>query len=258
VLFQPPKSIFIAIVLTASHLLAYLIGYKADEKLEPSPVDIEKKITIPSVSTISNKKPTKKESRNLVDFKKDDYKSKVPINFQTTINLKKAVENMHPSQLNHYLSKYFNSDDLVKISDHEGFAQRLIDLYSGEEKNLEKPLFPEGEIAISTTKQYPVERVDFFSIQKNMRLYAHLRLDDSASLLSEVFIKWERADDSKILLFEKKLFDSSLYENWVSIVPQGGWKDGEYHVSFYHFNAQMTKIAGYTYFLNNVWDSPES
>jgi hypothetical protein len=44
VLFQPPKSIFIAIVLTASHLLAYLIGYKADEKLEPSPVDIEKKL----------------------------------------------------------------------------------------------------------------------------------------------------------------------------------------------------------------------
>ena len=67
-------------MLTASHLLAYLIGYKADEKLEPSPGDIEKKITIPSVSTITNKNPTKKESRHLVDFKKDDYKSKVLLN----------------------------------------------------------------------------------------------------------------------------------------------------------------------------------
>ena len=258
-LFQPPKSIFIAIVLTASHLLAYLIGYKADEKLEPSPEDIEKKITIPSVSTITNKNPTKKESRNLVDFKKDDYKSKVPINFQTTINLKTAVENMHRDQLNHYLSKYFNSDDLVKISDHEAFAQRLIDLYSGEEKNLEnESLFPKGEIAIGKTKHYPAEIVDIFSVQKNVRLYAHLRQDDSASLISEVFIKWEHINDNKILLFEKKLFDSSLHENWVSIIPQGGWRDGEYQVSFYHFNTQMTQIASYTYYLNEVWDASEN
>lgn len=258
-LFHSPKSIFITIVLTASHLLAYLIGYKADEKLEPSPEDIEKKITIPSVSTITNKNPTKKESRHLVDFKKDDYKSKVLLNSPTTNNLKTAIESMHPDQLNSYLSKYFDREDLNKINDHEAFAQRLIDLYAGEEEQSEEqPVFAMGEIAIGTTEHYPAEKVDFFSIEKNARIYAHLKLDDSASLLTEAFIKWEQVGDNKILLFEKKLFNSSSYKNWVSIVPQGGWRDGEYRVSFFHFNAQMTKIASYTYFLNEVWDTPKN
>jgi len=85
-----------------------------------------------------------------------------------------------------------------------------------------------------------------------------IKLDDSASLLSEVFIKWERVSDSKLLLFEKKLFDSSNYKNLVSIVPQGGWKDGEIRVSFYQFNTQMRKIASYSYFLNDITGSPES
>jgi len=259
VLFQSPKSIFIAIVLTASHLLAYLIGYKAYEKLEPSAKDIEEKITIPSVRPITNKNPTKKESRHLVDFRKDDYKSKILINSPTTNNLKTVIESMHPDQLNSYLSKYFERDDLEAIGDREAFAQRLIDLYTGEEEQSdEQPVFAKGEIAVGTTERYPTEKVDFFSIQKNARLYAHLKLDDSAHLISEVFIKWERIADNKLLLFEKKLFDATLYENWVSIIPQGGWRDGEYQVSFYHFNAQMTQIASYTYYLNKVWDASEN
>jgi hypothetical protein len=111
---------------------------------------------------------------------------------------------MHPDQLNIYLSKYFERDDLEAIGDREAFAQRLLDLYTGEEEqSKEQPVFAKGEIAVGTTERYPTEKVDFFSIQKNVRLYAHLKLDDSADLISEVFIKWERIADNKLLLFEK-------------------------------------------------------
>ena len=96
-------------------------------------------------------------------------------------------------------------DQQLYFSDREAFAKRLIDLYSGEEESSqEQPIFAKGEIAVGTTEHYPAERVNIFSIQKNARLYAHVKLDDSASLLSEVFIKWERISDNKLLLFEKK------------------------------------------------------
>lgn len=212
------------------------------------------------------KSTEKKHTKNNPDqkipnphFKKEDYKPELPSYLPTANNLRTAVENMHPDQLNNYLSKYFERDDLETIGDREAFAQRLIDLYSGQEESAELPISsPRGEIAVSANKQYPTERLDSFSIHKGARLYAHLKLEDSASLLSEVFIKWERIADRKLLLFEKKLFDSTSYKNWVSIAPQGGWRDGEYQVSFYHFNSQMRKIASYSYFLNDVSDSPES
>lgn len=256
--FKSPNSILIGFVLMVSHLTAYLTGYALHEKPEPFAMAQEKKI-IRSFEKNITKDSHEKSSSHQPNLNNKDYAPKVPSNFPTANNLRTAVESMHPDQLNNYLSKYFETGDLEKINDREAFAQRLIDLYSGEEEILEEqPFFPKGKIAISTNKQYPAERLDSFSVNNDVRLYAHLKLDNSASLLSEVFIKWERADDKKILLFEKKLFDSTRYENWVSIAPQGGWRDGEYHVSFYHFNSQMSKIASYTYFLNEVSDSPES
>lgn len=250
---QPYKSILIIVVLMTSHLTAYYMGCGVYEKSKHSRVSEWEKTV-----TSTEKKHKKNNSEKRIPsphLKKDDYKPELPYFLPPANNLRTAVENMHPDQLNSYLSKYFERDDLEAIGDREAFAQRLIDLYTGEE---EQPVFAKGEIAVGTTERYPTEKVDFFSIQKNDRLYAHLKLDDSADLISEVFIKWERIADNKLLLFEKKLFDATLYENWVSIIPQGGWRDGEYQVSFYHFNAQMTQIASYTYYLNEVWDASEN
>jgi hypothetical protein len=255
---QPYKSILIFILLMASHLSAFYMGYGAYEKSKPSILVFEQEKTVKSAEQKYNKNNTDKKISNS-HFKKEDYKPELPSYFPTVNNLRTAIEHMHPNQLNSYLSKYFESDDLDNISDREAFAKRLIDLYSGEEESSqEQPIFAKGEIAVGTTEHYPAERVNIFSIQKNARLYAHVKLDDSASLLSEVFIKWERISDNKLLLFEKKMFDATRYENWVSIIPQGGWRDGEYQISFYHFNAQMTQIASYTYYLNEVWDISEN
>lgn len=252
------KNVFIVIVLMASHFSAFYIGYNAYEKSKPSIVVFEQEKTVKSAEQKHNKNNTDKKTSN-PHLKKEDYKPELPSYFPTVNNLRTAVENMHPNQLNSYLSKYFERDDLDNISDREAFAKRLIDLYTGEEESSqEQPIFGKGEIAVGTTEHYPAERVNIFSIQKNARLYAHLKLDDSASLLSEVFIKWERISDNKLLLFEKKMFDATRHENWVSIIPQGGWRDGEYQVSFYHFNAQMTQIASYTYYLNKVWNASEN
>ena len=253
--FLSTKSVFIASLVVASHLTAYFLGYAANEKPKPNLSDLGN-------HSFSDNRPEKIISQDIQSTpkpKNSEYQAPHPLNFLNGNNLKTVVETMHPAQLNNYLSKYFDSDDLNKIGDQGAFAQRLIDLYSGEEKTLDhQQPTPKGEIAVATTIDYPLEKIDIFSIHKDARLYAHLKLDDSASLLSEVFIKWERVSDSKLLLFEKKLFDSSSYKNWVSIVPQGGWKDGEYRVSFYQFNTQMRKIASYSYFLNDITGSPES
>lgn len=72
-------------------------------------------------------------------------------------------------------------------------------------------------------------------------------------------IKWTlRCNYDYKIFFFLHITHPTRYENWVSIIPQGGWKDGEYRVSFYHFNAQMTQIASYTYYLNEVWDASEN
>ena len=240
-----------------SHLTAYYLGYGVYEESKQSKLSKWEKTVTSTEKKHKNNNPEKKIPSPYL--KKDNYKPELPSYLPAANNLRTTVENMHPDRLNTYLSKYFERDDLEAIGDREAFAQRLIDLYAGEEEQSEEqPVFAKGEIAVGTTERYPTEKVDFFSIQKNDRLYAHLKLDDSANLISEVFIKWERIADNKLLLFEKKLFDATLYENWVSIIPQGGWRDGEYQVSFYHFNAQMTQIASYTYYLNEVWDASEN
>lgn len=60
----------------------------------------------------------------------------------------------------------------------------------------------------------------------------------------EVFVKWTRVDDPKILLFNHYPIKSDAETNYVWMRPEDGWDPGEYRVDFYTADDSLTPIAG--------------
>ena len=250
--YSPYKRIFIAVLLLVSHSTAFFFGYllletKAvvalapEEFTPPSP-----RILAEAVGTKITPKIVAAQIPNLPN------KDISPSDKITYSHLNHLIEDLHPQQLNSYLSKYFDKGDLEKINDRERFAQRLVDLYSGEDSVTEQQWDRfDAEMAVGISENYPQQPINHLSIaSEENKIYAHLKLNQSPSFLAEGFVRWQRMADNKLLLFEKKIFDPTSNTHWVSLIPQDGWQDGEYHVDFYSFDSQMQPIASLSYFLN--------
>lgn len=252
-IFQSPRYLNTAVLLLASHIIAFYLGHSISETPEVQPADIAVK-TIPLSCEPSTGKTAAKNNKK--ELKPRIKNSNNPTINKATVddNLKNIVKQMHPNQLNSYLSKYFDKDDLEKINDREAFAQRLLDLYSGENSATEQQWDSfDAEMVIGINENYPQQLNNHLSIaSEENKIYAHLKLNQSPSFLSEVFVRWKRVADNKLLLFEKKLFNPTSNTHWVSVIPHGGWQDGEYHVDFYSFDSQMQPIASQSYFLSVV------
>jgi len=241
----------VVVLLLISHLTAYFFGYLSLEKkavVQPTPGEFKNPSPRGSTGVITTKIP-ENIAEQIPNLPHKDISPPGRTAYSLLHNL---IEDLHPEQLNSYLSKYFDKDDLEKINGHEIFAQRLLDLYSGESTEIESSQNRvDAEIAIGINENYPQQPTNHLSItSREGKIYAHLKLHQSPSLLSEVFVKWERIADNKLLLFEKKPINPLSNTNWVSLIPQDGWQDGEYHVSFYTFDSEMQTIAGMTYFLS--------
>ena len=66
----------------------------------------------------------------------------------------------------------------------------------------------------------------------------------------EVFVKWTRVDDPKIMLFNHYPIKSDAETNYVWMRPKEGWDPGEYRVDFYTADDSLTPIAGGWYVID--------
>jgi hypothetical protein len=68
---------------------------------------------------------------------------------------------------------------------------------------------------------------------------------------NEVFVKWTRVDDPKIMLFNHYPIRSDEEFNYVWLNPTGGWDAGEYEVNFYVADDSLTPLAGGRYVIDS-------
>lgn len=66
----------------------------------------------------------------------------------------------------------------------------------------------------------------------------------------EVFVKWTRVDDPKIMLFNHYPIKANADTNYVWMRPKEGWDPGEYRVDFYTADDTLTPIAGGWYMID--------
>ncbi len=59
----------------------------------------------------------------------------------------------------------------------------------------------------------------------------------------EVFVKWTRLDDPKIMLFNHYPIRPSSAHNYVWLEPEDGWDAGEYQVNFYTADDTLTPLS---------------
>ncbi len=67
----------------------------------------------------------------------------------------------------------------------------------------------------------------------------------------EVFVKWTRLDDPKIMLFNHYPIRSGEDFNYVWLSPKAGWDPGEYEVNFYTADESLLPLAGGRYSIDS-------
>jgi hypothetical protein len=67
----------------------------------------------------------------------------------------------------------------------------------------------------------------------------------------EVFVKWTRVDDPKIMLFNHYPIRPEQDFNYVWLRPKEGWEPGEYQVNFYSADDTMTPLAEGRYVIDS-------
>jgi hypothetical protein len=134
-------------------------------------------------------------------------------------------------------------EDLDEIRDLHTFARRISEvamdgiMSSGgpEDITMAGVEFSRSVDELNTSGQ----REDRFATDE--RIYAVFPSEEYRG--GEIFVKWYRADDPKILLFERMPIQEGSESNYVWLEPDGEWPEGEYKVEFYSADEEMAKVA---------------
>ena len=62
-----------------------------------------------------------------------------------------------------------------------------------------------------------------------------------------MFVKWYKADDPKILLFDQYKIQRGADYSFVWLEQESGWTEGEYVVEFYSADEQLKQVASGSY-----------
>ncbi len=160
------------------------------------------------------------------------------------------VDNMPDYVLGQYVDKFMAKGDSEVIADKRRFAERAVEeLYS---ENDNQPLV--GTIKLSINPDMPSMSLDTSTLNKNVKLFAHLDTAGKVPTSAFVFVKWVNNQTGQVLLFEKKNIVASRNQNWVSFIPYDGWTPGSYDIRFYQFTSELQPVAQLTY---NIYDVVE-
>lgn len=234
------KSIYIA-----TTLIAFIGGYFiADFKHESSPL----LIATQNNPSHSQNNQTFELSSVLNDSTFDT--SPTSSLSETKINqIKELLSNTPENKITDYLAQVFPKQDFENISNKHLFAERLLQELSSE-PDLTQQL--DGNVTVSTTREFPQQASQFNNIHRYQILFAHFDTLNKTPANSQIFIKWTHQNTNNTILFTPKYVSKQSAQNWVSTTPEKGWEAGNYLVQIYQMNDVLKPIAHTQYFIASV------
>lgn len=237
---------------------SYLLGkYQFSENNKLSPKFQDKQCESTKKTTheeewidIPIKKTNQLKTSKIINTRKniESLVSQKPTISSVDTNIEKysqLIDKTDAEEIDFYLNQFFSHDELQNLDDKNVFAKRLLQEYSGARNNT--AVFSHGEISFSLKPEYPDVALNNFNVIKNQDIYAHLQSNGSIEDSGEIFIRWLRQSDNKILLFKRKRINLNSQRNWISLVPLTGWEEGAYTVTAYIFESDLKVIAQSSY-----------
>ena len=141
-------------------------------------------------------------------------------------------------------------EKLQQLSDPKAFTQRLAQLAMQDLFNVgrDDPPAPQSVLFSEEGSDADLASQAFPTLLGEGRIRATFPMEGYEG--KEVFVKWVRLDDPKIMLFNHYPIRSGADFNYVWLEPGDGWEKGEYQVDFYTADESLSPLSGGRYLID--------
>lgn len=155
-----------------------------------------------------------------------------------------------PEEVEYYLNQAFPKADLSLIKDKKKFAQRATEEFAQTKNDEQNDLT--GQVIVAIQEQFNGSAQVLQNIHKSQYLFAHLDTFNKIENAHQVFIRWINRDTGEVLFFSPQNITANKAQNWVSFVPEQGWKVGTYDVRYYQMQDDLKPIAQTSYVIESL------
>lgn len=169
----------------------------------------------------------------------------------------KKINNMSDEEIYEKVGQVFKERYLENVDNPKAFASRLseIALSDEDEESIAENGIANSEVRISIS-QFPGYQ-EMISDQVVVSQYRRLYVNMISSLpVPNALIKWKNLSEDKVIMFRGLSFHSKNESQYVWGVPKdsNGWQPGQYQVSVYQINNELTLLASKVYSVSEVID----
>jgi len=169
----------------------------------------------------------------------------------------KKINNMSDEDVYEKIGEVVRESYLENVDNPKAFASRLTDiaLTDEDEESVSSDGTANSEVQISIS-QFPGYQ-EMSSNQVVVSQYRRLYVNMISSLpVPNGLIKWKNLSEDKVLMFRGLSFQSRNDSQFVWGLPKdsNGWKPGQYQVSVYQINNELTLLATKVYSVTEVID----
>lgn len=145
-------------------------------------------------------------------------------------------------QLTEFMGYMLKTEEMQGLDNPRQFAKRFAQELMLDDAPVSQ--LSQSNIVMSLSSDGTKPSITTFEISPTQKIYAHINVGEGVGLGDErLFVRWVNLDMGDVMLFDRKRVKKNQPNNWVSLKPEGGWKDGNYQVTYYRFDSALTKLA---------------
>lgn len=175
-----------------------------------------------------------------------EHSRNIPISYPA---LTRQLDSIPDFILNKQLSYLFGDEFVDGIDNPKEFSKHLLDaaLDSGSDVNNDTP-----SVRVSFSESvFPTTKPIGFDSQVGIYdvIFAHFDADQG---LSKVLVKWMNVSNGEVLMFSQASIRGGQPNQFVSLKPAQGWRNGTYRVSVYSADNSVHLLGSNSYRITSV------
>ena len=165
---------------------------------------------------------------------------------------KSRIDAFQDHQIRSFLQTTYGESLLEEIHDVKEFSGNALELFEEDayDRDIDTPLHADISVSLSRKPESATGQ-SFVTVSGKQAIYAHINLHGNIGLGdNQYFIRWSNADTRDVLLFDPKSMNPNSSHNWVSYSPSGSWESGNYRVSIFRFDDQLTPLSTKQFYID--------